>query len=223
MNVEFTFFSRRETMNGHHAGIVEQLGMFFPRVASATRTRKIEEIKRVKNERAKATQKVGQAKAVVAPTPAPAKKAVSADGVVFRELLWADGLFSVKIPDTAEYKVGINGGNDYLRFCRPVKGGVVNVHVYNFYEAIGPFAGEKVVCNAQVWMKRHQDGREYLYIDLFILPRETKVGSSPTHEWRVVQGRAPFMPKGMKNVHHFPTPEPLDGAIVVGERIPKFQ
>ena len=108
-----------------------QLGVFFPKVASTARARRVEEIKKIKNERVKVAQKVDQAKAVVAPAPAPVKKAVSADGVVFRELLWVDGktLFSVKIPDTAEYKVGTNGGSDYLRFCRPVKGGVVNIHM----------------------------------------------------------------------------------------------
>lgn len=218
-------------MSGQHVGMAEQLGMFFPKVASAARAQKIEEVKKAKNERAekakkgngKVAQKADQAKAVVAPAPAPAKKAVSADGVVLRELLWSDGLFSVKIPRDAEYKFGVNGGNDHLRFFRPVKGGVVNVHIYNFYGDVGPFAGEKVVCNAQVWMKYYEDGRKYLYLDLFILPRETEVGRFPTHEWRVVQGRDPFMPKGMKNVHHFPTPEPLDGAVVVGERVPKFQ
>ncbi len=219
-------------MSGQHVGMAEQLGMFFPKVASKARAQKIEEVKKAKNERAekakkgngKVAQKADQAKAVVAPAPAPMpKKVVSSDGVASRELLWSDAkaLFSVKIPDMAEYKAGVNGGNDYLRFFRPVKGGVMNIHVYHPHNP-GPFAGEKVVCNAQVWMKRCEDGRKYLYLDLFILPRETEVGRFPTHEWRVVQGRDPFIPKGMKNVHHFPTPEPLDGAIVVGERIPKF-
>jgi hypothetical protein len=212
-------------MNGQHVGMAEQLGMFFPKVASKARARKVEETKKIKNERAKVAQKAGQAKAVMAPAPAPAKKAVSADGVVCRDLLWADGLalFSVKIPRDAEYKVGVNGGDDYLRFFRPVKGGVVNIHVYHPDNHPDQFVGGKVVCDAEVWMKRYEDGREYLYLNLFILPRETEVGCLPTHEWRVVQGRDPFMPKGMKNVHHFPTPEPLDGAIVVGNRIPKFQ
>lgn len=202
-----------------------QLGVFFPKVASTARARRVEEIKKIKNERVKVAQKVDQAKAVVAPAPAPVKKAVSADGVVFRELLWVDGktLFSVKIPDTAEYKVGTNGGSDYLRFCRPVKGGVVNIHIYHPDEDPSSFAGAKAICHAWVWVKRYDDGREYLYIDFHVLPYETKVGRFPTHEWRVVQGKEPIIPKGMKNVHHFPTPEPLDGAIVVGERIPKFQ
>mgnify|MGYP001558703395 CR=1 FL=1 len=221
-------------MSGQHVGMAEQLGMFFPKVASAARAQKIEEVKKAKNERAekakkgngKVAQKADQAKAVVVPAPAPTKKAVSSDGVVSRELLWAEdgkALFSVYIPRDAEYKVGVNGGDDYLRFFRPVKGGVVNIHVYHPDNHPGQFAGEKVVCGATVWMKRYEDGREYLYLNLFIFPRETEAGRLPSHEWRVVQGRDPFMPKGMKNVHHFPTPEPLDGAVVVGERILKFQ
>lgn len=201
---------------GRHMGIAEQLGIFFPKVASAARTQKRAE---------KAKKGNGKDEQEVEKVSVAAPPASTTSGTLPRELLWQDdvAMFLVKVPEAAEYKAGLNGGNDYLRFYRPVKGGVVNVHVYHPTGNPGMFAGEKVACRARVWSKKLEGGREYLYIDLFVLPRETEVGRFPTHEWRVVQGRAPIMPKGMKNVRHFPTPEPLDGAIVVGEVLPKFK
>ena len=205
-----------------HMGIAEQLGMFFPKVASAARVQKTNEVRARKEKEAEA-KKASQTK-VVLELSAPKKGASTSGDAVYRQLLWggSGALFSVKIPETAEYKVGINGGNDYLHFFRPVKGGVVNVHVYHPNNP-RQFLGEKVICTMQIWMKDYEDGREYLYVDFFILPRETEAGSFPSHEWRVVQGRDPIAPKGMMNVYHFPTPEPLDGAIVVGEIPPKFK
>lgn len=203
--------------------IAAQLGIFFPEVASAARGK-------IKEEKAKKRNGNGGQKLALAPVatqPATVTEApvLVADDVVSRELLWQDDLamFLVRIPSGVEYKVAPHGGDAYLRFLRPVKGGVVFVHVYHPTGNPGIFSGEKVACRARIWSKKIKNGLEYLYIDLFILPRETKVGRFPTHEWRVVQGRDPIMPKGMKNVHHFPTPEPLDGAIVVGEVLPKFK
>ncbi len=207
-----------------HMGIAEQLGVFFPKVASAARAKKTNDVKARKEKEAEA-KKASQAKLATEEAAIIKKEALSSDGVTRREMLWAGGgnaLFSVKIPETAEYKVGVNGGNDYLHFFRPVKGGVVNIHVYHPNNP-RQFLGEKVICTMRIWIKHYEDGREYIYLDLFILPRETEAGSFPSHEWRVVQGRDPIAPKGMMNVYHFPTPEPLDGAIVVGEIPPKFK
>lgn len=202
-------------------GIAEQLGIFFPTVASAARAQKIKEVKERKELEAK---KASQTK-VVLELSAPKKGTSTSGDAVYRQLLWggSGALFSVKIPSKAEYKVGVNGGNDYLHFYRPVKGGVVNLHVYHPKNSPASLLGETVICITQVWMKRYGDGREYIYLDLFVLPHETEFGRFPSHEWRVVQGRDPIMPKGMMNVYHFPTPEPLDGAIVIGEIPSKFK
>ena len=139
---------------------------------------------------------------------AVATSTASVPGVVTeRKSLW-NGIVRIKVPANARY-FNINIGGEqikYLRFPRLVPGGVVNLHLHG--DKPETYRSRNIVAKAEVFCKRHEDGREFLYVDLH--PQE---GMQVTHRLGVMSNDGnPRWPEGSTV---FETPGPLNGAIVI--------
>lgn len=144
---------------------------------------------------------------------------VSAPQVVRRELLWSGGescLFRVRIP-TAAMPHSLEGNVSCVRIIMAVLNGYVNIYVHCHEPSY--MIGKEVNCFGEVWELTYANGRKEICVEF----HKHDTTQLPTHVWRVVQGKVPIIPKGFQNTHRFPTPEPLEGSVVIGERVPNLR
>ncbi len=129
--------------------------------------------------------------------------------VVKRELLWSGGVIQIKVPATAR-KMRLqtpSGEVCYLQFPQLIRGGVVNIHVHA--DKLDDYLGKKIITEVCVFRKEHENGRSFLYVDMYPMKDDTQV----TNRLAVMQ-----MVPGTQFTEGalvFETPAPLQGAIVI--------
>lgn len=114
-------------------------------------------------------------------------KTASISKTVRREVVWATGaVVKVTIPQKANAGSYLAGKIDvpYIQFPRNVRGGVVNLFVHSDEELYG----KTITAAAAVMRRVLDDGREYFYIDLLPLAKDTPV----THRLSVVSNEERF-------------------------------
>lgn len=107
-------------------------------------------------------------------TPSPVKE---------RSRLWNHGTIRIKVPDYAKWGTFEDTTTKlrFLQFAPFIKGGRVNIFVHNATDAM---IGKWIVASAELWNKTLEDGRSYLYIDLYPSPGS----KDPTHRMFVMSG-----------------------------------
>ncbi|MSR70716.1 hypothetical protein EXS62_01615 [Candidatus Kaiserbacteria bacterium] len=138
--------------------------------------------------------------------------------VAKRDLLWSGGVVQLKVPANARTLSAPNpegGAICYLQFPQVVKGGMVNIHVHT--ERPDDYVGKKVTAKTEVFVKEHQDGRRFVYIDLKPVADDTE----PTHRLAVMQ-MVPGVTRFADGALVFETPAPLQGAVVIVGHDQKF-
>ena len=126
--------------------------------------------------------------------------------VVSREKIWEGAVVELRVP--ADARKGIYKDEQtevhYLMFDRNVRGGSVHCFLHGNLEC----RGEKITAEVIVMRKTLADGRQYLYLELTIVPRSTKL----THRLSVLpDGPEPWA--GYET--QFVTPAPLQGIVIL--------
>lgn len=137
----------------------------------------------------------------------------SEDPVVSRDIVWTGkAVFTISVPKDArsEQFTAEDGSQvSHLRFAQSVPGGVVN-----FFLPTTDFAecrGRKVRAEAMVMKKTLASGKQFLYIDLRLVPYT----DLPTHRITAM----PSMPGMWDRLPHtvIETPAPMQGAVIIAE------
>lgn len=148
-----------------------------------------------------------------------------------RKLLWPlqrekKAVFAVQVPARADQiRDSAYVGHEYVsvggvRVDSHGAGGSGFVNRFIHYErgSVRKLLGKTIVCTVELREKDCGDGRKFIYIDYLVEKR----ASSVTHELRIAGARRTVEKRseGLIDVVVFPTPAPLQGAVIIG-RIPK--
>lgn len=140
---------------------------------------------------------LGAAQAASAYVPAP---------VFGRETLHTGSVVKIKIPAGATDGAYPSGDEmiPFLKFCRSIRGGVVNFFVHTTDSAL---RGMTIRASASLRMKTFEDGRKFLYVDLIPVDSNTPI----THVLNVMSSGDRSC--DIRDHLVFTTPAPLFGVI----------
>lgn len=132
-----------------------------------------------------------------------------ARAVAERTLLKGGFIVSLKAPAKLNHKTNPHG-EAYDQYGVPVKGGFLNVHIYEM--ASCQRSGSRLWAEAEVWQKTMEDGEQFMYLDIH--PTSQRL----THELKVYYDAHQLPREIAEDVTIFRCPGTLQGIIIFTPR-----